>query len=441
VTTLVAAGSAPEALYRVPAQSNRTALTRFRPAFFPDSGQHYLMLLIIVLFPFQIFGLNVGTTKFDLANIAFAAFAAWVLLSVPRLGQSSRFKLFFGIYLTVEIIMFFAGPAPPARFGSAFLWVTSVVVLFGLRDHIPINARAAFWLTLSCVALVAMSLLFGSLILGEDRPAGLMAEPSPAGLALLGASAGLLISVRWAPNRPAAMLSIGGAAILFVVSFLTKTTHILSFAAALVSLGVLSRSFSVRTAILSVVALGVLYWLFTYDPHYQSRVNVSAASSNLSLLSWLQGYDQMVASLHRYPVLGAGLGGTGQFEFFSGYSVDLFRAGIGDLNRQDAFCGLFRLTIELGPVLMAVVLYAISLRLRQLWRSTGEGLLPVGLESQAQMFLFTFGFTLVIGFMLKEPTYSRSHIVLGALLFTVIPLRAVVDVPRRMALQLRPTGL
>ena len=213
------------------------------------------------------------------------------------------------------------------------------------------------------------------------------------------------------------------------ISFITKTTHVVSFAFALVVVGLLSRSFTVRTVIIVAPLLGVLYWIVSNDAHYTSRVDVYNAGANLSLLSWLQGFDQMVTSIKRYPFVGAGLGGTGQFDFYSEYSDDLFRAGIGDLNRLDAFSGFFRLVIELGPVLMGLAIWALVRRFQELWRATGGGLLPQTPESKHQIFLFTFGFTLLAGVFLKEPTFSRSQFVVAPLLVLLVPLRSVLTLP------------
>lgn len=431
-----------ETSYRVVATSDRIVLTRHRPAFLPGGALHAVILLILAAFPFQWTGLDVGTSKFDVSNILFYSFSVLIVLNAHKLYWSGGFKLFFLAYLILETIEFLAGPATLPRFASAFVCLTSILVVFGARDALPLNARLAFRIVLIGVALLAASLVFEYVVQGEERPAGLMAEPSVAGLVVLGTTAGLLLSARWAPGRTAALLAVVGAGLLFAVSFVTRSTHVLSFVVALTSLGFVSRSFNLRTVILGVAALTVLYWLFTYDPHYQGRINVADAASNLSLLSWLQGFDQMVASFQRYPLVGAGLGGTGQFDFYSPYSAELAFLGLSELNRQDAFSGLFRLTIELGPVLMGAVLYSIAARLTQLWRVTGAGLLPPCAESQAQIFLFVFAFTLVFGVLLKEPTYSRSHFVVAALLFSIVPLRAVVDVPLSMAHQLTaaPTG-
>lgn len=422
---------------RVAVDSSQVALTRLRPIFTPTSLPHWLMMAVIVLFPFQVFGLGVGTTKIDLSNAVFALFVASVVLTPSRTSASTKFKIVLAAYLAIEVMMFFAGPTTINRFAAAFVWLTAIFVLFGRRDYIPINTRIAFPLTLCGIAIVGLSLLYQYIIDRVDRPAGLMAEPSPAGMILLAGVAGLLISSRWAPSQTGKVASLVGAVCLFGISIITKTTHILSFAIALVGIGTVSRSFNLRTIILILMLLAAVYGMMTYDPHYQSRTDIQAASSNLSLMSWLQGFDQMVASLRAYPLTGAGLGATGQFEFYSAYTAGLFRAGLGDLNRQDAYSGLFRLTIELGPVLMGIVLYAMTTRFRELWRATGDGLLPVGREAQAQMFLFTFAVTLAVGILLKEPTYSRSHFVLAALLFSVIPLRAVVCVPKSVASQLR----
>lgn len=422
----------------VPVDSSRVALTRLSPIFTPASLPHLAMMAVIALFPFQVLGIGVGTTKIDLSVIVFALFVLMMMVWSHRATTSLAFKIFLGVYLTTEIMMFFVGPTTLNRFASAFVWLTAAILLYGRREQIPIHSQLAFALTLGGTVLVGLSLIYQYVIDRLERPAGLMAEPSPAGMVLLAGVAGLIISARWAPTQGGKIASYGGALLLFGISLITKTTHILSFAIALVGVGTLSRSFNARTVLLGLCLLAAVYGLLTYDPHYQSRIDIGGASSNLSLMSWLQGFDQMMESLRAYPLTGAGLGGTGQFDFYSEYSEGLFLAGLGDMNRQDAYSGLFRLVIELGPILMGVVLYAMGLRFRELWQATGEGALPVGREAQAQMFLFAFAVTLIVGILLKEPTYSRSHFALAALLFCVVPLRAVVRLPADVAARLRP---
>lgn len=425
----------PDVTVVVPVTSRDTALTRAYPIFAPGSVFHTVMLVVIALFPFEVFSLDVGTTKIDLSNVLFAPLALWTAASSLKHGLSAGFRLFLLVYIAAETIMFFAGPAPVSRFAAAFVWLTSIFLVFGSRDHVPIDARAAFRVVLAGIAALTVAILYQYVFEGNDRPAGLMAEPSPAGMILLGGVAGLLISSRWAATTRQRMTSYLIAFGLFGLSIITKTTHIVSFAITLVMIGALSRSLSARTIIGGLLFLGVVYWLLTFDPHYQSRMAVSDASSNLSLLSWLQGFDQMVSSLKEYPLIGGGLGATGQFDFYSSYTPDLYRAGLGELNKQDAYSGLFRLVIELGPLLVGVIIYAIAKRLIELWKAAGEGALPVCAEARAQMFLFTFATELIVGIMLKEPTYSRSYFVVAAVLFSLVPLRAVVRVPLSLVRQ------
>ncbi|WP_425229469.1 hypothetical protein [Sphingomonas sp.] len=426
------------------ASSKTVALTAAPPIFLPTDVRGLLLLLVLALLPFQVWGVDVGTSKWDLANLVFVAFVASIGFGNGRAPLSGFFKAFFGIYIVIQIVSFFAHGTPPARFASGFLWMTSIIVLFGRRTQVPLDASLAYRVILAGVVLMCTVLLYQLLWLRIDRPAGTMAEPSPAGLVALAAGAGLIVSAKWA--TPSERWIGYAAALGFTfISFIIKTTHIISFAIALIVVGIVSRAFTLRTLAIVAPLLGVLYWFVTNDAHYTSRVDVYNASSNLSLLSWLQGFDQMVASLRRYPVIGAGLGGTGQFDFYSSYSEELFRAGIGDLNRLDAYSGFFRLTIELGPIVAGIMLLVLGGRLVEMWHATGDGRLPLTEESKHQVFLFTFSVTLLAGILLKEPTYSRSQFVVSMLLFCTVPLRATITLPGSVArhfgmIAARPAG-
>ena len=149
-----------------------------------------LLLLVLALFPFQIFGLTVSTTKWDLANLVFVAFVISIAFASRETPSSRRFQLLLVAYLVVEAILFFNGPTTPSRFASAFLWITSILVLYGRRDVVPLPAASAYRVIVAGIAVLVGTLLVQFLYLKEGRPGGTFAEPSPAGLVILAAAAG-----------------------------------------------------------------------------------------------------------------------------------------------------------------------------------------------------------------------------------------------------------
>ena len=80
---------APEAIYRFTATSDHVTLTRLPPVFLAGSMLHTVMALVVALFPLQLLALNVGTSKFDLANIVFDAFAVLLVRDLQACASSS----------------------------------------------------------------------------------------------------------------------------------------------------------------------------------------------------------------------------------------------------------------------------------------------------------------------------------------------------------------
>ena len=385
--------------------------------------RHFLIFLILAFLPLQFLGISVGTTVFDISNILFVVFAGSLFFLGNGLGMTRNLRIFILIFVVVQVSLFADSETPWNRFVSAFLWMMSIFTVFGHRFHIQLNNRVAYWTILLGVAVLAITILVQWRVFDVGRPPGTMAEPSPAGLVMLAGAAGLILSQQWSSSNIEKLISIACALALIGLSYFIRTTHLLPFAMSVIAIAVFSRSLNARAALLLTLVVFGVYYVVSADEHYLSRIDIDAAASNLSLLSWLQGYEQMMASLSYSPLVGVGLGGTGYFEFQSQYSDLLFRANIADLNRYDAYSGFFRLMIELGPIFMGLFAYVLWTRLKAFWDNVGEGALPKCDEAKCQVFLFTFAFTLITGILLKEPTYSRSQVVVAALLFAAVPLR------------------
>ena len=388
-----------------------------------DWFHRLLVVSILALFPFQFLALDVGTTKVDLSNIVFVVLSLSVLFGKRGIKFETSFIIFATAFVLCQIALYSGSDTPFTRFLSGFVWIMSMLVVYGRREAIVIDSRTAYYVVLVGAIVLTLVILYQFRIGGYERPPGTMAEPSPAGLVLLATATGLIFFAQWSKSAIEKLISMGFVILLIYISYMIRTTHILSFVIALMTMMLFARVLNVAYISLIGVILIIIYYVISGDEHYLSRVDVASAASNLSLLSWLQGYDQMVASLSKYPITGAGLGATGFFDFYSEYSDYLFEANIADLNRLDAYSGFFRLVIETGPIFVAAFAYAVWERLYRLWNSVKRGLLPRGSDAKYQMFLFAFGLTLIIGFLLKEPTYSRSQVVVATLLFFAVPLQ------------------
>lgn len=389
-----------------------------------------LILLICAFLPFQLIGVPVGTTVFDISNIILVILVSTVIIGNKNTQKNAVYFLYLAFFCIVHLYIFSYNDTNISRFLSAFLWIGSYAIIFIRRKDIGIPTKQAYVVILWVTAALFLMILFELFVEGVPRPAGFMAEPSPAGLVLLAASAGLILASRKSSSTFEKFSMLIVALIFGYVSFALRSTHIISFAFSLLVVTAFSRAFDVRLTAVGGLIFVFIFMVVLQDQHFQERLDLGSGNSNLSVLSWLQGFDQMMESIRSFPVFGAGFGSTGYFHFDSYNSLMLFDLGIGDLNRYDAYSGLFRMIIELGPVFSILFLISILGRLIGLWNNTGLGVLPVCNESKYQIFLFTFAFTLIAGIMLKEPTWSRSQVAVAVLLFYVVPLNAYKAKPQ-----------
>lgn len=403
------------------AQRNTTNRNR---SLFIGSIYTYLIFFILILMPFQKLAIEVGTTAVDPSNIVFLIFVGSIFFGKKYINHERNFIFFYAGLFLLQLIIFLFGETPTSRYVSGLVWIFSLLTIYGRRRNINIDERLAFNTTIWAILILVFSLVFQRFLLDSERPSGLMTEPSSAGLVALSGAAGLLIAIRFSKNRyekyGAALLAV----VLIYIAYYLKTTHFFSFVVTILVISFFSKTYNARTGVTIAVLIALLYFTIGQDSHYTGRIDVSEGTTNLSLLSWLQGFDQMKESLVSFPVVGAGLGATGYFYFLSENSDALFRSGIAELNRFDAYSGFFRLVIELGPVFMIIFLTALWQRLQELRSAVSLGHLPMGTRSMHRIFLFTFSFCLIVGVLLKEPTWSKSQVVVGFLLFFTTPLGA-----------------
>lgn len=394
----------------------------------------FLIYAIILLFPFQILALSVDRSKIDLSNLLFLTLVGWLAAFNPGMRASNTFRIAFSAFVVIQIAIYSYSDLPLSRFLSAFISIGSLMMLYGYRHRVRYNVTVAYWLVILSIVFCALASLYEYIVEGEVRPAGIMAEPSPAGMVILAAVAGVVVSLRLIRNPVTVVLQVGFALLLLYVAVLLKTTHFVTLAFALTLMAVMLRALDIRMIAVAVPLLIGVYLLVSQDSHYLERMDISAVrTTNISLLAWLQGYDQMIASLRRFPLIGAGLGGTGYFYFYSANSEALVHYYLADLNRFDAFSGFFRLIIELGPVLGGMALWAIWRNLSefaQTVRRTPPGGNPQAVE---MVFLMTFSVMLVLGTLLKEPVWTRSTVVVAGLLLFTLPTAALPFQRRRPA--------
>jgi hypothetical protein len=116
------------------------------------------------------------------------------------------------------------------------------------------------------------------------------------------------------------------------------------------------------------------------------------------------------------PIFGFGLGSTGLFDISSDNAVALEGLGFGFLNKLDSYSMFFRLGIELGGISLFLLLLIMVTKFLSV-----ERLLRSDFKSNIPQFFFIFNFffstCLIIGVLIKEPTFGRSLVYIGFFLF------------------------
>lgn len=396
-----------------------------RSIFQPESIARILFYAILVFFPLQVLGIPVGTTKVDISNVIFLVLLIWLMVFLPGAKMSTSFRLVMSLFFLLELGHYFYAPLPVTRFLSSFVWIGGLMLVYGYRRHIQYDLTVAYYCVLGAVIAAALFSGLEAILLGEARPAGIMSEPSPAGMVMLAAVAGIILSFRDVRNVAIRIALIALALALVYISFMLKTTHFVSLALSLVIVAALLRMLNFGTVLLSIPLLIGVFAILSGDAHYLDRFDVqSARITNISLLAWLQGFDQMMTSLQKFPLIGAGMGGTGYFYFFSVSAQQLQLYNLPDLNRFDAFSGFFRLVIELGPVFAGMVIAAIYGHMRRIGHADRMGFVRASPQAMELVFLTTFAFTIVVGTLIKEPTWSRSTVAVAILLLFTVPYSA-----------------
>ena len=387
-----------------------------------------IIVISILLFPLQNLSLFLMGSRYDLT----AFLLLWVAIHTIIVHGISKRTLFFTyIFFLVQLILFaFLNIAPYYRFISGLIWLGGLILLLFEGEKIKYDQMQVFFLIILVLSLSSLYLFFQYFVLGLIRPSAWFREPSFAGLCLYSAAAGLLVSISILKLKSRIRFFI----ILLVIVFfcagvLTLSLHFITFliSISLISLLLFSGkffAFNFKRTLLFITFSGLLFLitsqLFMMD-HYSSRINLNAPT-NLSLLAWLRGYDQMIASIFKSPIFGCGLGSTGFFEFKSENSAILESVGLGNLCLTDAFSLAFRLVIEIGLPFFMLFCFFLLKRLKEFKKHIKNIQNISTRDSFPVIFNFVFSISVLLGCFLKEPLYPQSYLYLSILLVSSIPL-------------------
>ena len=385
------------------------------------------LTIAIILFPLQTLSLFIMGSRYDLSAFVLLLLA---MITIIRFGISGRSAFILACFVLLHLVLFlWFDIAPFYRVFSAYVWLGGLIYFFLEGRKIKYDQKMVFKLITLVLSISALYIFLQFFAFGQDRPSAWFYEPSFAGLCLYGAAAGLLMSLILVRHAPAQKLMITLFFIFFAAALMTYSMHIVTFFVILSIIGISivtfhRVSFRLRTLVpIGVFGIFLAYALseFMQMDHFTSRTDY-VNPTNFSLLSWLRGFDQMLAAMKNSFFFGMGLGSVGFFEFQSEYSDILESLGKPELNLTDAFSLAFRLVIELGfPVLLILILYLLR-KMRAFKRYVYSSTQTNAAIRFSVIFNFVFALTVIGGCLLKEPLYPQSFLYLAVLLVTSGPL-------------------
>lgn len=372
-------------------------------------------LAILLMGCQQFLAPRIGNTNIDTSCFIFAAYLYVYAITVGFRKNVYVFACILNcIWFAISITYLYSDLS--RIIFSCFL-LTLMFLLFNVRDvnlthknfKIYIN-----WMLLYTVIALCIQLASGNT---RDARTGFFDEPSFLGLVLFSASAGYLGCVLSERNLSDFIKFV----VLFALAFSTLSMHVFSFfltLTAYISFNVL-RGQKVGWWFLGLLTI-IVWWFFGYQfvntDHFSQRLNI-ANPTNLSLLSWLRGLDQAIYASQNSFLLGFGPGSTGEFDFSSKYSELLSKSKLEKLNLADAYSAFFRFTIEIGLVMTILIVF---LAFKIFLKGTGYRHQE---RSKDYIFILWFAFTLFIGVLIKEPTYSRSYVFVSVFLLGQCSIR------------------
>jgi hypothetical protein len=387
----------------------------------------YIIVLAIILFPLQKLAILLMGSRYDLTAFILLFLGIYSFIFYKNSIESKIYALLF---FSTQILTFtLINAAPYYRFISGMVWLGGLLLLLIGGKHIKYNQDKITKSIIIVLFISGLYIIFQSFFLQIDRPQAWFYEPSFAGLCLYSAASGILLSLIFVKfeKKPKYLLIIIFS-ILFCAAVLTFSMHFLTFVVsiALFFLLLITILLSVDfTKVIIFLFFGLLIFIIGSNlfltSHFQSRTDISDPT-NLSLLAWLQGLDQMKASVIQSPIVGFGLGSTGYVNFKSDYADILQSIGKGDLTLNDAFSLSFRLIIEIGLPFFIIFLVYLKKKMLDfkiyfiLCKKHNDNL------SFSVVFNFVFSITIILGCFLKEPLYPNSFLYLSIFLLASTPL-------------------
>ena len=403
-----------------------------------------LIYLSFLLFPFQNLALRISSSSYDLTVIILiiSVFLFFILNDFQKFSFRKKiaiiYTLIFIAYYLLNYILNYK--APLGRFLASLLWLVGLLNIIILSSEVKINQRSIFNIINLLLIIICVHIWIEYFfIIGADdyntyrkaRSMSFFSEPSYAGLILYAASIGYFFIFLLKFNKNYLFLFL----LSFVSGYITLSLHIVTFVICLLFFIVMfffafkkninftiNLKFYLYTFILFIFFISFFYYFKSGDfiSHFATRLDIFNIedSKNVSLLCWLRGMDQAIASIHKsYYLFGTGLGSTGEFQFYSEFGNKLESFGLGSLTLKDSYSLFFRLIIEIG--LLAVIIFLVYLLYRLI--HFYNFICKNSSRNKAYIvFNFLFGVSILIGSLIKEPNFSRSSLYISLFLISSI---------------------
>jgi hypothetical protein len=376
----------------------------------------FLIYTAILLTQFQNISLRLFESAYDITNFIFL-----LAINIPVIFKKQKLNnyIFFITFFFVQILLWsFFQAAPIYRLISGLIWFGGIVAIAFFSYKGMYDKNFAFKLIYVSMCFLAVHILIEGVIYKVDRPSAYLDEPSFAGLLLYGWAATILgkMAFQYIYNQKKIVTDTFSLFLMLSAALLTKSMHVVTFIIAVViifyTVGIKLRLL-IKAIFLFIPLAGLFVWLLDLS-HFLDRIIVTDNVTNISLLSWLRGFDQAREAALTSPFFGYGLGSTGFILFDSQHSEALAAFGLEGLNMKDAYSGFFRLVIELGLFTTLAIIFLLQTHVKGIRLSNKNGINDY--EAIVSKSLAIFGMTLLIGILIKEPGYSRSYVYLAVFL-------------------------
>lgn len=271
-----------------------------------------------------------------------------------------------------------------------------------------------------------------------DRYQGFMVEPSYAGYvitSLLSHELFILFVNHKKLKRQDSFKRFLFVSFLLSSLYLTSSTHMITLVltisiSIIIEFKIFLRNLckfifkNVFSTVLIFALVTLLLSSYFSGEHFQDRF-FGQQTNNLSTLSWLRGYENMITTLNHNPWLGYGLGNNYRaFEKSAQTSLyqDVLEAsGLSELNKNDSFSLFFRIFSEGGLILTMLMLYFMGNTIYQSRLNNTSSIkllfnINDDINLKQQKYYYVIFIAACLGALLKEPSYYNYLIPLTIIL-------------------------